>query len=231
MTLADARALRRRRAADLRAAEPGLSLRAMARRLGVSRDTVARDLEEYDRRAAEVAPLAEYVAEAVEHFAPVVAALAADAEDAPEAVDDSAPQPSGGVAEIAPPVGAAVAVVAEPLAEVAEVVAAAGYRERRPLAGARLPRRLVDTELTIDLTRWPALRRDLAVLAETGVSAEALINQAVVVLAFGYTQGVRSGVIRPDRPFVVRDMTVGSPDAYSLRRPAPAPAAESSPGV
>ncbi|MBK3575109.1 helix-turn-helix domain-containing protein [Streptomyces sp. MBT65] len=219
MTPADARTLRRRKVADLRAAEPGLSLRQMARRLGLSRDTVSRDLDEISRRAAEGAP-------PVEAVAAVVDVPASEAEDGPEAADDSAPQPGEGAAEVAPPVGAEVVVVAEPLAE----VAGDGYRERRPLARARLPRRLADTELTIDLTQWPALRRDLAVLAETGISPEALINQAVVVLAHGYRQGLRSGVIRPDRPFVVRDLIVGPPRSF-LRDPVPAPAAEGSPGT
>ena len=236
MTPADARALRRRRAADLRDAEPGLSLRKMARRLGVSRDTVARDLEEHDRRAAEsappvevaaaevaeAAPPAEDVAEAVDHSAPLVESISAGAVGERGVAADSAPQASDVVAESAPPAEVAAAEVAEaapPAEDVADVVA-----HRAPL-----PRRLADTALTIDLRQWPALRRDLAVLAETGVSAEALINQAVVVLAHGYRQGVRIGAIRRDRPFVVRDLIVGPPRSHRPRRPL-APA-EGSPGA
>lgn len=219
MTPADARALRRRRVAELRAAEPDLSLRQMAERLGLSRDTVTRDLAEIDQRAAEDAPPAQAVAKPVAHSAPVADDSPADGEDGKAAVADSAPQASAGVVEVAPP--------AEPVAEVVAV----GDRERRPLAvtRTRLPRRLADTELTIDLAQWPALRRDLAVLAETGVSPEALINQAVVVLAHGYQQGVRIGAIRPDRPFVVRDLIVGPPRSHRPRRPVPA--AKDGPGA
>ena len=230
MTPADARALRRRRAADLREAQPGLSLRKMARRLGVSRDTVARDLEEYDRRAAEGAPPAEDVAETVEHSAPVADALAADAEDSRGAVADSAPQPGEGVAESAPPAGTAVAVVAHAAPPAVDADADVTGAVALPAPVPRLPRRLADTELTIDLRQWPGLRRDLAVLAETGVSPVALINQAVVVLTHGYKQGVRCGAIRPDRPFVVRDLIVGPPRSYP-RRPAPPRDAASGPGT
>jgi hypothetical protein len=56
VTPASARSLRRRRVADLRVAEPGLSLRQMARRLGISRDTVRRDLEDIDRASSQDAP-------------------------------------------------------------------------------------------------------------------------------------------------------------------------------
>ncbi|MEV6544423.1 hypothetical protein [Streptomyces sp. NPDC051665] len=231
MTPADARALRRRKAADLRAAEPGLSLRKMARRLGVSRDTVARDLEEHDRRAAESAPPAEDAAEVVEHAAPVVDALAADAEDDRGAAADSAPQASDVAAESAPPVEVAAAEAAEVAPPTEDSIPDETRAVAHPAPVARLPRRLADTELTIDLRQWPGLRRDLAVLAETGVSPEALINQAVVVLAHGYKQGLRSGVIRPDRPFVVRDLIVGPPRDPGPRRFAPAPTARGGPGT
>ncbi|MFJ8140624.1 HTH domain-containing protein [Streptomyces sp. NPDC096013] len=218
MTPADARALRRRKVAELREAEPDLSLRQMAERLGLSRDTVTRDLDEIGRRAAEDAPPAEAVAEPVPHSAPVADGSPAEGEDGGEAVDDSAPQASTGVAEVAPP-------AEPPVAPVAEVVAEGG-RERRPLA---VPRRLVDTQLTIDLAGWPELRRDLAVLAATGKSPEALISQAVVVLAHGYRQGVRTGAIRPDRPFVAGNLDVRPPRVRRPRRPVPP--AEGSPGA
>jgi len=230
VTPADARALRRRKAADLREAEPGLSLRKMARRLGVSRDTVARDLEEHDRRAAGSAPPVEDVAEPVAHSAPVVDALAADAEDGRGAAVDSAPQASDVAAESAPPVVVAAAEAAEVAPPTQDSIPDEAQAVAHPAPAARQPRRLADTELTIDLRQWPGLRRDLAVLAETGVSPEALINQAVVVLTHGYKQGVRCGAIRPDRPFVVRDLIVGPPRSYP-RRPAPPRDAASGPGT
>jgi DNA-binding CsgD family transcriptional regulator len=196
VTPASARSLRRRKVADLRVAEPGLSLRQMAKRLGISRDTVRRDLDDIDRASSQTAP-----------------------------------QASEGAAESAPPVEVAAAVVAETAPPAEDPGAHAVEAVAQPAPVARLPRRMADTELTIDLARWPALRRDLAVLAETGISPEGLINQAVVVLAFGYRQGVRSGAIRPDRAFVVRDMAVGPPPGYGPQLSATAPAAGSSPGA
>ncbi|MET8826556.1 helix-turn-helix domain-containing protein [Streptomyces sp. NPDC004610] len=82
MSPESARAHRRREVADLRAAEPDLSLRQMAERLEISRDTVTRDLE--------VLGL------------PVPGRSPAD-----RPVADSAPQASpGDPAEPAPPAGA-----------------------------------------------------------------------------------------------------------------------------
>ena len=58
MTPASARNLRRSRVAQLRQAEPDLSHRDMAQRLGISKDTVRRDLEALDAEAAQPAPRA-----------------------------------------------------------------------------------------------------------------------------------------------------------------------------
>lgn len=191
MTPASARALRRRRVAELRAAEPDLSLRQMADRLGISRDTVTRDLEALDHQAAEVRPPAEESDQPVEDSAPQVRELDdVVAETGTGAVDATGDQ----VAEVRPP---------------AEVTVVDQAAESAP---PRLPRRIRPSEeLVIDLSRWPALRRDLAVLEATGLSPEALVNQAVIVLAFGYKQAVSAGRIRPDSPFIVRDMTVSPP--------------------
>lgn len=161
----------------------------MAERLGVSRDTVTRDLEEIDRAAAEDLPPAD---------------------------------PSGRAAgDSAPPAEAAAGEVAEDLPPAEEVAAAVVRPAETPPPA--LPRRASQAELVIDLDGWPALRRDLAVLAATGRSAEALINQAVVCLAYGYRQGVRLGQIRPDRPFTVQAVTVGQPGHAVPRAPVPEP--------
>lgn len=204
MTPASARALRRRRVAELRAAEPDLSLRQMADRLGISRDTVTRDLEAIDRQAADVRPPADEPNQPVADSAPQVR----EADDVvAETGADAVDEPGRAAAEDRPP--------AEPAA-VDQVAESAPHP---------LPRRIRPSdELVIDLSRYPALRRDLAVLKATGLSPEALVAKAVIVLAFGYRQAVNAGRIRPDQPFIVQDMTVGPP-IPSPRRAARAPGA------
>nr|WP_268239981.1 HTH domain-containing protein [Streptomyces fuscichromogenes] len=177
--------------AELRAAEPSLSLRQMADRLGISRDTVTRDLEEIDRAAADPAPPAEQ---------PV------------GPVGETAPQASHAVPAVADTDGAVVAETAPPAEPVAEA---------RP-AGLpqRMPRRQV---LALDLDRWPALRRGLAELAPTGLSPESLVSQAIVVMAYGFREGIAKGHLQPDEPFIVRDMVVAppAPGRALPRRPVP----------
>ncbi|MFM9653540.1 HTH domain-containing protein [Streptomyces galilaeus] len=198
MSPASARTLRRRRVAELRAAEPSLSLRQMADRLGISRDTVKRDLDEIDREAAASAP------------------PATPADEPVRPVDDSAPQASAGgspasatpAAEPAPPAEPGSATVSGRSAETAPADATAV----RPL-----PRRVSRDELVIDLAGWPALRRDLTVLEQSGRSPEALISQAVVVLAFGYRQALDSGRVEPGEAFIVRDMTVVPAEQLAAR--------------
>ncbi|MFJ6386421.1 helix-turn-helix domain-containing protein [Streptomyces sp. NPDC091972] len=201
MTPASARALRRRRVADLRAAEPDLSLRQMADRLGISRDTVTRDLEALDREAADIRPPAEAPDGPVADSAPQVS----EGDDVvAETGTDQVDEAGRRVAEDRPPAGSAAA----------DLVADA--------APPRLPRRIRSgEELVIDLSRSPALRRDLAVLEATGLSPEVLVAKAVAVLRFGHEQAVRAGRLRPGDPFVALDVTVGPPPA-GLRRPAPA---------
>lgn len=203
MSPASARTLRRRRVAELRAAEPELSLRQMADRLGISRDTVRRDLEEIDREAAGSAP----------------PATPADAPVRP--VDDSAPQASEG----ASPASATPAAEDAPPAEPGSATAPGRSAEPAP---ADLPRRTVAEELVLDLGQWPGLRRDLAVLAVTGMSAQEAIATAVRVLAVGYRQGIASGAIGQG-PFNVLGVSVGPPlpNQFGPRRPSPAPAAAS----
>ncbi|MFJ4687080.1 HTH domain-containing protein [Streptomyces sp. NPDC088789] len=72
MTPSSARAMRRRRVAELRAAEPRLSFRQMAARLEISRDTVRRDLAALGL-AAESAPPAGAADRPVSHTAPPAA--------------------------------------------------------------------------------------------------------------------------------------------------------------
>lgn len=171
--------------------EEGLSQRAIGKRLHVSKDTVRRDIEQLD---AEDEP---------------------DSEPSGEPDDPDAPQASDAVAEEHTPVD-------EPLGEpVAQQADDRAPQDAPPAApGAPLPRRgRPETELVIDLAGWPALRRDLAVLAQTGLSPQAIVQQAVVVLAFGYKAGVRTGAIHPDQPFVVRDMTVGPRGHIAPRTP------------
>ncbi|MFI1030768.1 HTH domain-containing protein [Streptomyces sp. NPDC020951] len=191
MTRADRRTLVRQLRAE------GLSQRAIAGRLNVSKDTVRRDVEAIDRETEpEGAPQ--------------------DAPDDPDAPQVSTADEPEGAPDDAPP--------SAPV-DAGEPDGAAPDEPRAPVA--QLPRRTSPERLDVDLRQWPALRRDLAVLAATGLSPEALIHQAVVVLAFGYKQGVRSGQIRPDHPFVVRDMTVSqhAPPSVRPRRPEPAPPA------
>ena len=172
MTPSSARTLRRQRVADLRAAEPDLSLRQMAERLDISRDTVTRDLAEIDRRAAEDAPPDDQPEQVAE-----TSSAGGVAESAP--VDDPAPQVSGG-GRGGEPVAAEAS--ADPVAQGRPSVA--------------LPRRVSAERLEIDLRKRPGLRRDLAVLADLELGHEELVDFAVQVLATGYRQGLADGAIR-----------------------------------
>ncbi|WP_165854597.1 hypothetical protein [Streptomyces sp. V2] len=124
------------------------------------------------------------------------------------------------VAEAGEPVADEVAeddqLPADVVAGVAEPVAGAGTR-------GPLPRRIPDDEIVIDLRRWPALRRDLAALAQTGRTPSELINQAVVVLGFGYRKALDEHRVEPGQPIVVRDLYVTRYTAALTERPAPPP--------
>lgn len=176
--------------------EEGLSQRAIARRLHVSKDTVRRDIERIEAEDA-----------------------TADAPDgAPD--DPDAPQASGVVAEERAPDDAPPG---EPVAH--ETDDRAPQDAPPPATGAPLPRRVAQPEaVRLDA----AMRRDLAVLAPTGHTTEDLVRTALAILAAGYTDGVRAGVIEPG-PFSVLGVRVGPtlPDHFGPRRPAPVlPAAE-----
>ncbi|MEH0547320.1 DeoR family transcriptional regulator [Streptomyces sp. B21-105] len=196
MTRADRRTLVR----QLR--DEGLSQRKIAGRLKVSKDTVRRDLDEIERQDAD-----------------------ADAPgDAPPAAPDDplAPQVSVGDSPVsAPPVAPVAAPPAEP-ARAGEPGGASPMAHDAPPAD--LPRRVSAQRLEIDLRRSPGLRRDLAVLASTGMSVEEAIAQAVTVLAAGYRRGLAQRRIVPG-PFVVRDVYVSPPMPARLvpRRPETAP--------
>lgn len=162
MSPSSARELRRSRVAALAQAEPKLSHREMAQRLGLSKDTVRRDLE----------------------------ALAQAAPPAEDAASAGAAHP-------------------EPLAQPAPQVSKAGARmaaQDAPTPG--LPRRVAQPLGGVDLSQWPAARRDLAVLAQTGRSAEAMAHQAIAALAHHYRQAVARGDIPSGAPFIVSAMTL-----------------------
>ncbi|NJP75713.1 hypothetical protein, partial [Streptomyces sp. C1-2] len=61
----------------------------------------------------------------------------------------------------------------------------------RPLAG--LPRRVAQPLAGVDLSQWRAARRDLAILAQTGRSAEALAQQAITAVAHHYARALARG--------------------------------------
>ncbi|MFI8531089.1 hypothetical protein ACIGMX_12650 [Streptomyces aquilus] len=168
--------------------EEGLSQRATAKRLKISKDTVRRDWELLD---AEAAP-----------------------DDAPPGAPDDAdaPQASEGAAEQRAPVDAPPG---EPVAQEAD--------DRAP-QDAPLPPRVAQPEV-IHLDA--AMRRDLAVLAPTGHLPQDLVRTALAVLAAGYRDGVRAGVIAPG-PFTVLGVHVGPPlpEHFGPRRPAGLPPVE-----
>ncbi|KPC86281.1 hypothetical protein ADL35_12425 [Streptomyces sp. NRRL WC-3753] len=180
MTPASARDLRRARVAKLRQAEPDLSHRDMAQRLGISKDTVRRDLEALDTDVAQPAPPD---AEGQAPGAPTVA------HTAPQVGEDTAPPAVPSAAEVAP------SAPAHPLP----------VRQADPLAG-------------MDVSQWRALRRDLAILAQSGQSAEALVHQAVVATAHAYRQALAAGELQPGDGLLITGMTL-RPRAQLADRP------------
>lgn len=168
-------------------ADDGLSQRAIAKRLKVSKDTVRRDLE---RIAADDAP---------------------GDEPPGEPGDTDEPQVSEAVAEESAPGDEPVAA---PLSAPDDVAAPSG----EPVA--HLPRRVAHPRLEMDLAGRPALRRDLAVLAQSGRTVDELVQQAVVSLAFGYRRALARGELLPGETFLVTELTV---------RPAPRPASGTAP--
>lgn len=141
--------------------DEGLSQRAIAKRLNISKDTVRRDIER-------LTPAAE-----------------PDEASAGEPGAHDAPQASGASGERAAP---------------ADAPQDAPARE--------LPRRVAQPLGGVDLSQWPAVRRDLAVLAQTGRTAEAMAHQAIAALAHHYRQALARGDIQPGTPFIVSAMTL-----------------------
>ncbi|QQM44979.1 HTH domain-containing protein [Streptomyces liliifuscus] len=154
--------------------EGGLSQRAIAKRLGVSKDTVRRDFE---RLAAEAEP-----------------------DDAPPAEpdDQDAPQVSEGDTEGDAPGDAPQSA---PLAQPDQ--AAAPLPRRMAQAGG--PLALPDG---FDLRQWPAVRRDLATLAQTGQSPETLVHHAITAVAHHYRQALDRGDIAVGESFTVSHVTL-----------------------
>lgn len=153
----------------------GMSQRAIAKRLKVSKDTVRRDFERLD---AEPAPDDEPPTEPDDEpstTADDVEAPQVSAGDRPDSDEDDAPRDE-------PP--------GEPVAQ--------------------LPRRMSADRLDIDLRHRAGLRRDLALLAQTGCTAEELVVTAVRVLASGYKQGLAAGDVLPGRPFAVTRLSVAA---------------------
>lgn len=103
---------------------------------------------------------------------------------------------------------AATLLLSQPLAEPVAVVAATDGQERLPVAERPLPQRTAGLLEGIDVSRSRALRRDLAVLAQTGRSAEALVYQAVTAMAHNYRQALDRGDIAVGQPFQVGHMTL-----------------------
>ncbi|MEU9654429.1 hypothetical protein AB0E00_36810 [Streptomyces sp. NPDC048110] len=117
------------------------------------------------------------------------------------------------------------APVAEPVAEVAAggsqtaAAVAASDGERRPEARQRLPRRLTDQPLAgLDEEQERAVRRDLAVLAQSGCTPDVLLTQAVAALAYGYRLALDRGQLERGQPFMVTAMRL-RPHAQLADRP------------
>ncbi|WP_435252067.1 helix-turn-helix domain-containing protein [Streptomyces tendae] len=180
MTPASARDLRRAKVAQLRKDEPDLSHRDMAQRLGISKDTVRRDLEALDADVAQTAPPAD---ETQTPDAPPVA------HTAPQASEETEPPDEPSAAMEAP------SAPAPPLP----------VRQADPLAG-------------MDVSQWRALRRDLAILAQTGRAPEALVHQAVVAMAHAYKQALAAGELQHGDGFLITGMTL-RPRAQLSDRP------------
>jgi hypothetical protein len=87
-----------------------------------------------------------------------------------------------------------------------------------------LPRRMAQPLAGIDLSKWPAVRRDLAVLAQTGRTAEALAHQAITALAHHYARALACGEIAPGQEFFVSSITLRPLPRPGARPPSPAEA-------
>lgn len=102
--------------------------------------------------------------------------------------DQDAPQVSDGAAEGDAPMGAPHSAPLAPLP--------------RRLTG---PLALPDG---FDLRQWPAVRRDLATLAQTGMPVEKLVHDAITSVAHHYRQALAAGDIEPGTSFKVSHVTL-----------------------
>lgn len=118
--------------------------------------------------------------------------IAAEAEpdDAPPADPDEtdAPQVSDGAAEVDASRGAPLSAPVAPLPR----------RMTGPLA-------LPDG---FDLRRWPAVRRDLATLAQSGLPVEKLVHDAITSVAHHYRRALAAGDIEAGQSFTVTHVTL-----------------------
>ncbi|MFD6035277.1 DeoR family transcriptional regulator [Streptomyces griseoincarnatus] len=190
MSPENARAARRARLARLLKDEPHLTRKELAQRLGLKKDTLRRDLAAIEEARAQKAQAARA-----------------------ESADDT---PAPGPALPAPQASEPSAPGARPVRTGAAPHTGEEAQRAQPV---RLPRRGPGARVEMDLRAWPAMRRDLAVLAQTGRTPEELISQAVVVLAYGYRQALARGDLAPGQPFVVTDLTL-RPPALLADRPA-----------
>ncbi|MET7982551.1 HTH domain-containing protein [Streptomyces sp. NPDC005281] len=171
MTPGSARNVRRDRVRQLAQDEPELSHRAIGERLGVSKDTVRRD-------------------------------LGAVAQEEPDAVAQAAPQVSEGGARHGE-LGSADCATGEPGRPAPDAQAAP-----RPALPQRMAQGMAQQCGALDLSRCAGCCRDLAILAQTGKSVDALVHQAIVAMAFGYRTALARGEVEAGAPFIVRDMTL-----------------------
>lgn len=148
--------MRRENVRQLSQREPDLSHRQLGERLGISKDTVRRDLDAIAEEAG---------ANGAAPGAPTApqASVGGAAPDAPDEPDESR---------------------------------RALPRQMAPLAGAP------------DLSQWPALRRALAVLAQSGMSAEQLVHQAVLAVEHEYRQALDRGEMQLGDRFLVSGVTL-----------------------
>ncbi|WP_329338546.1 helix-turn-helix domain-containing protein [Streptomyces sp. NBC_00663] len=109
-----------------------------------------------------------------------------------------------GAPDDAPPTELPTAVAPQASVGDAEVGAPEGAPPGEPVA--QLPRRVADPLAGMDVSQWRALRRDLAILAQTGSTAESLVHQAVVAMAHAYRQALARGDIEPRVPFLVSEV-------------------------
>ncbi|MFJ6298574.1 hypothetical protein ACIQJX_35135 [Streptomyces griseoviridis] len=185
----------------------GMSQRAIARRLHISKDTVRRDVERLSVDGApagrERAPL-----DAPDDAPGSAAPNAAAPQVSPADASGFGPADEPGDAPAGEPGGAPMAApVAQGAPSDADAGAPCPAGVVQGAAPVPLPVRR-DLLAGIDVSRAPALRRDLAILAQTGDRAEALVHQAVVAFAHAYRQAVARGEVEAGARVHITGMTL-----------------------